>query len=110
VPTYLAISEYVVDREQVAPVVPAHREWILAHYDSGVMLASGPLTTSPGGALIFVAGDLTAALDLLAADPLALEEVARYTVHELNATDFPWRNSHFDAFEAAARTGPGTTE
>ncbi len=66
---------YVSDDERLAAVRPEHREFLGGLHAQGVLHVSGPLpptsTGEPGGALLVVeAEDPTAALRLLADDPM----------------------------------------
>lgn len=56
-------------------VRPRHRDFLSTLLDAGSLLASGPLTESPGAVLLVVAGDAASAADVLADDPFRIEGV-----------------------------------
>ncbi|MBM7051364.1 YciI family protein [Rothia sp. ZJ1223] len=66
---------------------PAHREYLGAKYEEGVLVASGPFVTgdTPGALLIFKADSQQEVADILAQDPMTLGgAVLETTLREWN--------------------------
>ena len=95
---YVAISEYLVPREEVMTHLDEHRAWVKAAYDDGVMLASGPQDPGPGGVLIYLARDVEDAERFITSDPLEVRGVVKYRVTGFQPTSDPWRSPAYDAF------------
>jgi uncharacterized protein YciI len=94
----VATSEYLASPEEVAEVVPDHRDWIRGHYESGVMLASGPQEPRVGGVLVLRCPSIGEARELVDADPLVTRGVARYGLVAFQPTPSPHRSPEVDAF------------
>jgi uncharacterized protein YciI len=94
----VATSQYLAGGEAVAEVVPEHRDWVLGHYESGVMLASGPQEPRVGGVLLLRCTSLDEARAIVDADPLVTRGVARYDLVAFQPTPAPHRSSALDAF------------
>ena len=56
-------------REQAAPWMAAHKEWLQAGFDDGVFLAAGNLLGQPGGGILVHGLDEAALRQRLALDP-----------------------------------------
>lgn len=95
---YVAVSVYLVPREEVMEHLDEHRVWVKKSYDDGVMLASGPQEPGPGGVLIFLAGDADEAERFIASDPLEVTGVVKYRVTGFQPTPEPWRSRAYDVF------------
>jgi len=95
---YVAVSEYLVPRDEVMEHLDEHRVWVKKSYDDGVMLASGPQEPGPGGVLIFLARDADEAQRFIASDPLEVTGVVKYRVTGFQPTPEPWRSRAYDVF------------
>lgn len=88
------VVSYVYDERRAEQDVlrPAHRAFLRSLLDDGVLLASGPWTEGPSGALILLrADDGAAALAALDPDPfLAAGFIAERTVRGWNPVIGPW--------------------
>lgn len=105
---FLAVSEYLVDADEVLEHLVEHRAWSKAAYDAGIMLFSGRQDPPDGGILVFRAADREAAEAFVASDPFTTEGVASYQVFGFMPTQYPWRSKEFDAF--ASRTLESTID
>lgn len=94
----VATSEYLASGDEVAEVVPEHRDWIRGHYESGVMLSSGPQVPRVGGVLLLRCPSMEAARELVDADPLVTSGVARYGLVAFEPTPSPHRSPEVDTF------------
>jgi uncharacterized protein YciI len=56
-------------REQAAPWLAAHKDWLQAGFDDGVFLAAGNLLDQPGGGILVHGLDEAALRERLAQDP-----------------------------------------
>ncbi|MEO7217221.1 MAG: YciI family protein [Gemmatimonadaceae bacterium] len=77
----IAIIRYRRDLDEVLGVVDAHRAYLRTLYDSGTLLASGPLVPRSGGALLLRVPDDAAhqALDSVRDnDPYVKSGMAQY--------------------------------
>ena len=95
---FVAISTYLKPLEEVDEVYPAHRKWLLKHYNAGRFLGSGPRVPRTGGLIIAREGSLEAFLALLAADPFQKRGIARYEVFEFTPGFPPYRSAELEAF------------
>lgn len=85
--------EYGPDIDRRMAARPAHRTWQGHLFDSGVLLASGPLEDdqTPGGLLILRADDRANIVDILTQDPYAREGViAATTIRRWNPVFGPF--------------------
>jgi uncharacterized protein YciI len=62
-------GEYLVPFEELADLVPRHREFLQRGYDAGFFLCSGPHIPAGGGFLIARAESLAKLKELLAEEP-----------------------------------------
>jgi len=100
---FLAMSEFLVDEEEVLDELVEHRAWSKAGYDEGIILFSGTLDPPEGGMICFRAESAEAAAAFIASDPFAVSGVAKYTLIKFTPTTFPWRSKAFAAFDAMDR-------
>ena len=56
-------------RDQAAPWMAAHKDWLQAGFDDGVFLAAGNLHGQPGGGILVHGLDEAAVRERLAQDP-----------------------------------------
>ncbi len=91
-PTFVVSYVYDERRAEQDVLRPAHRAFLRSLLDDGVLLASGPWTEGPSGALILLrADDGAAALAALDPDPfLAAGFIAERTVRGWNPVIGPW--------------------
>lgn len=85
--------DYGPDTERRMEARPAHRKWQSHLFDSGVLLASGPLEDdqTPGGLLILRADERANIVDILTQDPYAAQDViAATTIRAWNPVFGPW--------------------
>jgi uncharacterized protein YciI len=59
----------------VESIRPTHREWLKAHFDRGIVAASGPLGEggAPGALIIIRAETLADAAAIMSGDPMYIE-------------------------------------
>lgn len=83
---------YSDDASALTTVRPEHRTYLSGLNDAGTLLASGPLTEGPAGALlIFRVADRKALTELLAADPFAVAGlIQETTVRSWDPVIGPW--------------------
>lgn len=85
---FVAEITFTVPFEKVEPVVPAHREFLKAGYDSELLLMSGPQNPRVGGVLIARADSLETLQAFTAKDPYVLNGVASYRFIEFNPVKY----------------------
>jgi uncharacterized protein YciI len=95
---FVAISTYLKPLEEVDQATPAHRQWLLKHYNAGRFLGSGPRVPRIGGLIIIRAASLEACQVLLADDPFQQQGIAQYDVYEFNPGPLPYRSAVLEAF------------
>ncbi|HEU5368861.1 MAG TPA: YciI family protein [Ktedonobacterales bacterium] len=95
---FVAISTYLKPLEEVDTAYPAHREWLLKHYNAGRFLGSGPRVPRTGGLIIARADSREAFMALLADDPFQQQGIAQYDVYEFNPGPLPYRSAALEAF------------
>ena len=66
---YPAIIVYCGDKEKIQSVRPAHREYLGKLRSEGKIAMSGPFTDDSGALIVYEAGSLDEARELLEADP-----------------------------------------
>nr|EES51912.1 MAG: conserved protein of unknown function [Leptospirillum ferrodiazotrophum] len=79
---------YLRPFEEVEPWVVPHREHLDRLVTEGHLLLSGPLVPRTGGLLLMKASDRAAVERMLAEDPYAKAQVARYEVLEFSPVKF----------------------
>jgi uncharacterized protein YciI len=69
---YLLLVEYI-DAQKFEALIPAHRAWLIKHYENGTMIVSGGIGETPTGRrramALFFAESQQAAEALVAAEP-----------------------------------------
>ena len=96
---FLAVSTYLVAREEVVMHLVAHRTWAAEGYRRGIMLVSGPQDPPIGGVMVFRAANRQKAEEFVASDPFTLAGVARYSVVGFEPTGRPWRSAAYESFD-----------
>ena len=76
----------IVDRALYEPYLPAHLAYLAELDAAGVLVLSGPFADRTGGLIIVRAPSLEAARAIAEADPLVLNEVDSYELHEWTIT------------------------
>jgi uncharacterized protein YciI len=110
-PWFVKLEEGIVEKGRFDAVVPAHLAWLRALEAAGHQPSSGYWGDrkgqnghGAGGMLLFQAGSMQEAEDLVRHDPLIVEGCVRWTLHEWclvfgpetplrNGTPAPARNS-----------------
>jgi uncharacterized protein YciI len=95
---FIGISTYLKPLEELDTLYPAHFEWIMKYYTSGVILGSGPRVPRTGGVLIGRAESLEAFRALLDQDPFVQHGVAHYEIVEFSPGPLPRRAAELEAF------------
>lgn len=73
----------LIDKERMAALMEAHKDWIQKGFDEGVFLAVGSMTPEPGGAIL---AHNTSRQDLEArvqADPFVVQGVAEPNITQV---------------------------
>ena len=78
--------EYLVGLTEIEHYLQAHRDFLELHYQTGQLLASGPLIPRTGGIMIAMGRDRDQIEALCQADPLTQAGVARYEIHQFSPT------------------------
>ena len=81
---FLVELTYKADLPQIEAATPAHREFLQAGYERGLLLCSGPKVPRTGGLIIARSDSLEAAQTLFAADPFQKQGLAEYRFVEFN--------------------------
>ncbi len=85
---FIAILTYKKPLSEVDKFLPAHREYLSAHYAAGDFIASGPQTPRIGGVIMMKADDRTAVDVIIAEDPFHINGIADYQIVEFTPTMF----------------------
>ncbi|GLZ33245.1 hypothetical protein Lesp02_54330 [Lentzea sp. NBRC 105346] len=76
---------YGQNRDERLAARPAHREYIAALVERGVVLLAGPYTDDLGALIVYEADDETAVKEIIAGDPYSSAGViTEWRVHEWN--------------------------
>jgi len=67
-------------REQAAPWMAAHKDWLQAGFDDGVFLAAGNLYGQPGGGILVHGLEEAAVRERLAQDPFVANGLVEVTL------------------------------
>jgi uncharacterized protein YciI len=76
---FLLEGEYLVPFEEVAPLIPEHRQFLQRGYDAGHFLLSGPQIPARGGFLVARAASREALDVLLADEPFTRAKKMRFS-------------------------------
>jgi len=83
---------YVIDLAYTAPLeridnaLDAHREFLGKQFAAGVFVAAGPKVPRDGGVILAVHIERDELDAILASDPFAQQQLARYDITEFKAT------------------------
>jgi uncharacterized protein YciI len=83
---YLILVNYVKPLSVIDELLPAHRKFLEANYQSGVFLLSGPREPRNGGIIMAQAGSRWELAAILEQDPFVTEGAATYEIIEFKAT------------------------
>jgi uncharacterized protein YciI len=85
---FLLEGEYLVSFEELAELIPGHREFLQKGYDAGHFLLSGPQSPARGGFLVARAESLEKLQELLAAEPLVKAKKMRFRMVEFTPRQY----------------------
>jgi len=83
---YLVLVNYVKPTSVIDELLPAHRKFLEANYQSGMFLLSGPREPRNGGIIMAQAGSRWELAAILEQDPFVTEGAATYEIIEFKAT------------------------
>lgn len=85
---FVVILRYLVDKDTITAVRPAHLEYLKKHYATGQFFASGKQTAGNGGVIFAHAPDRKSLLTTLYQDPYYTENLAEFQVFEFTPHNF----------------------
>lgn len=80
---FVVVLEFKVDRSEVAPLMPAHSQWLQRGFDDGVFALTGSVAPGVGGMILahhLTRDELRARLDK---DPLVVEGKVSVAITEV---------------------------
>ncbi|MEO3974655.1 YciI family protein [Streptomyces sp. CAU 1734] len=77
---------YTAPVERADALMEAHLEWLNAHYESGVFIASGRKNPRDGGVILAAGPDRARIEEIAASDPFTVNAVCAYRITEFHAT------------------------
>ncbi|AXE91202.1 YciI family protein [Paraburkholderia sp. DD10] len=77
---------YTAPLERIDDALEAHRAFLTKHFDAGVFVAAGPKMPRDGGIILAVRIERDKLDEILASDPFAQQNLARYEVTEFKTT------------------------
>ncbi len=83
---YVITLTYTASLDRIDDALEAHRAFLGRHFDSGVFIAAGPKVPRDGGIILASAIERAQLDAILASDPFAQQQLAKYDVTEFNAT------------------------
>lgn len=83
---YVINLSYIASLERVDDVLDAHRAFLTTQFEAGVFVAAGPKVPRDGGIILAVGVEREKLDEILASDPFAVQQIARYEVTEFKAT------------------------
>ena len=81
-PTFVKIEKGIVDKNIFDRFVGEHKKYVRALIDRGYQAKTGYWGEFGGGMLIFTANSLEEAKDIIAQDPLIINNCVTYELHE----------------------------
>lgn len=81
---FLAESSYLVPPAELEKVRGAHRVYLQAAIDQGIVLCAGPQASGAGGVILLRGDSLATVEAFFASDPYVREGCARYRFVEFN--------------------------
>jgi uncharacterized protein YciI len=86
---FLLEGEYLAPFEELAELIPKHREFLQKGYDDGHFLCSGPQVPAHGGFLLARAESLARLQELLAEEPFTKAKKMRFSrITEVNPVQY----------------------
>ena len=85
---FLLEGEYLVPFEELAELIPRHRQFLQKGYDAGHFLLSGPQASARGGVLLARAESLEKLQELLAEEPLTQAKKMRLRMVEFTPMQY----------------------
>lgn len=82
---FVILITYTSSLDEINEILPTHREYLKKHYESGILLASGPREPKVGGIVIGKFQSKDDVLEFISKDPYNLAKVASYEILEFNA-------------------------
>ncbi len=83
---FVFILDYLVPLNQVDSYLEAHRQFLDVHYQNGKLLASRPRPERVGGVILSTVTSMKEAQEIVKSDPFYVNNIAKYTVFEFDAT------------------------
>jgi uncharacterized protein YciI len=83
---FIATLTYVRPLPEVDALIPAHLQFLDAHYGSGLFIASGRLVPRTGGVILIAGHERASVMAVLEQDPFHLAGVATYALVEFAPT------------------------
>ncbi|MEM5295381.1 YciI family protein [Burkholderia sp. JPY481] len=83
---YLINLIYTAPLDRIDDALDAHRAFLATQFDAGIFVAAGPKVPRDGGIIIAVGIERDRLDRILASDPFAEQQLARYEVTEFKAT------------------------
>jgi uncharacterized protein YciI len=77
---------YTASLERIDDALEAHRAFLVQQFEAGVFVAAGPKVPRDGGIILAVRIERDRLDGILASDPFAQQNLARYEVTEFKAT------------------------
>jgi len=82
---FAGIIEYISDQEKIQSLRPAHRQYLAALKERGLLAATGPFTDGSGALIIYEADTAAEAEKLLQGDPFSVHGVfVKYVLRPWN--------------------------
>jgi len=83
---YVVNLTYTASLERVDDALEAHRAFLVQQFEAGVFVMAGPKVPRDGGVIVAMGIERTRLNAILASDPFAQQNLARYDVTEFKAT------------------------
>lgn len=83
---YVISITYTAPLERVDDALEAHRAFLAQQFEAGVFVMAGPKVPRNGGVIVAVGIERDRLDAILAADPFAQRQLARYDITEFKAT------------------------
>jgi uncharacterized protein YciI len=77
---------YTAPLDRIDEALDAHRAFLAKQFDAGIFVAAGPKLPRDGGIILAVRIERDRLDQILASDPFAEQQLARYEVTEFKAT------------------------
>ncbi|MGH8780805.1 YciI family protein [Paraburkholderia sp.] len=83
---YVISITYTAPLERVDDALEAHRAFLTQHFETGVFIMAGPKVPRGGGVIIAMGIERDELDEILATDPFAQQQLARYDITDFKAT------------------------